>query len=147
MPATRIIALSDDLAVHADWLARAEPLHRQLRPNLAHDYADYLRRMFAEGAEMAVLVEADIVRAVSVYRCFHTTFHGRRFYLDDLVTDESQRGRGFGATMMGWCEQRARDRGCDVFDLDSGTQRPRTHKFYFKLDFGIFAFSFTKPLR
>lgn len=142
----KIIAITDDLAAHGDWLASSEILHRQLRPNLTFPYADYMRLMFSEGAEMAILAEGDTVRAIAIYRCHHTTFHGLRFYVDDLVTDEAQRSKGLGADILTWCESRARERGCDVLDLESGTQRPRTHKFYFRHDFSIFAFSFTKPL-
>jgi GNAT superfamily N-acetyltransferase len=144
---TQIIAVTDDLSGNAGWLAAAEALHRQLRPNIPHPYAAYMRRMFEEGAEMAILTEGDAVRAAAVYRCHHTTFHGLRFYIDDLITDEAQRARGFGAQMIAWCEARARQRGCDVLDLESGTHRPRTHKFYFRHDLGIFAFGFTKPLK
>ena len=142
-----VIAITDDLPANAGWLPAAETLHHQWRPNVPHPYADYMRRMFSEGAEMAILVEGETVRAAVVYRCHHTTFHGHRFYVDDLITDEAQRARGHGARMIAWCEARARERGCDVLDLESGIQRPRTHKFYFRHDLGIFAFSFTKPLK
>ena len=143
----QIVAVTDDLQAHAGLLAPMEILHRQPRPGIPHPYVDYMQRMFGEGAEMAILLQAGSARAAAVYRCHHTTFHGYRFYVDDLVTDEEQRGRGFGTKMIDWCERRARERGCDVLDLESGTQRPRTHKFYFRHDLGIFAFGFTKPLR
>jgi GNAT superfamily N-acetyltransferase len=106
-----------------------------------------MRRMFAEGAEMAILLAGGEVKSLAVYRSHHTTFHGHRFYVDDLVTDQAERGQGFGARMLAWCEARARERGCDVFDLESGVQRPRTHRFYFRAGLTIFAFGFTKPLR
>ena len=142
----QIIAITDDLATNAAWLAAAEPLHRQLRPGIPDPYVGYMRRMFDQGAEMAILTEGEAIRAIAVYRTYLTTFHGLRFYLDDLVTDETARSRGFGAQILAWCEQQARHRGCDVLDLDSGLQRARTHKFYFRHDFGICAFSLTKPL-
>jgi hypothetical protein len=95
----------------------------------------------------AVLVADGLPKALAVYRCHHTTFHGLRCYIDDLVTDEAQRSRGYGHTMLHWCEQRARDRGCESLDLESGVQRPRTHRFYFREGLSIFAFGFSKPLR
>ena len=144
---TGIVAITDDLAAHAGWLASAEALHVQLRPDIPGLYGDYMRRMFDEGAEMALLVEDGSVRAVAVYHCLHTTFQGYRFYLDDLVADAAHRARGHGRALMAWCEARARERGCDTFALDSGTPRARAHKFYFNLGFGIAAFSFGKSLR
>jgi GNAT superfamily N-acetyltransferase len=142
-----IVAISDDLKASHDWLARSELLHRSLRPTLPDDYPAYLRTMFAEGAEMAILHTAEVPRSLALYRCHHTTFHGYRFYIDDLVTDESQRARGFGAALFAWCEHRARERGCDTLDLESGVQRPKAHKFYFREGLSIFAFGFTKKLR
>jgi hypothetical protein len=49
--------------------------------------------------------------------------------------------------MITWCEERALTRRCDVLDLESGTQRPRAHKFYFRNNLAVFAFGFTKPLK
>lgn len=141
-----IVAISDDPKPDVSWLARSEALHRSFRPLLPECYEEYLGRMFAEGAEMAVLHTDGIPRSLALYRCYHTTFHGYRFYIDDLVTDEAYRGRGFGEALLSWCEQRARERGCDAFDLDSGVQRTGAHRFYFRKGLTIFAFSFTKQL-
>jgi GNAT superfamily N-acetyltransferase len=143
----KILPITDDLTLHAKQLSAAAPLHRSFRSSLPADYEAYMRQMFAEGAEMAVLLADGAVRSLAVYRSHHTTFHGLRFYVDDLVTDEAERGRGFGALMLGWCERRARERGCDTFDLESGVQRPRTHQFYFRQGLTIFAFGFTKSFR
>lgn len=139
--------LSDDEATMADWLARAEPLHRALRPNLPREYQAYLRLMFSEGAQMAVLHEAETPKAIAVYRIHHTTVSGRRLYVDDLVTAEEERGRGYGAALLLWCEETAREHGCDAFSLDSGVQRAAAHRFYFRHGLTINAFAFAKPLR
>lgn len=145
-PDTVIIPISDDLVAHADWLAASESLHRQLRPGLPPAYADYMRQMFAEGAEMAIAVEGSEVRAVAVYHARLTTFHGRRFYIDDLVADEAERSRGFGGQLLDWCEARARERGCAALDLESGVQRQRAHRFYFRRNLVIHTFGFTRDL-
>ena len=145
--ALEICPITDDLARYTAHLSAAAALHRSLRPKLPADYEAYMRQMFAEGAEMAVLLADGAVRSLAVYRSHHTTFHGFRFYVDDLVTDEAERSRGFGGRMLAWCENRARERGCNAFDLESGVQRPRTHRFYFREGLTIFAFGFTKHLR
>lgn len=71
---------------------------------------------------MAVLPVAGKPKALAVYRIHHTTFQGLRFYLDDLVTDEAERGQGLGAALLDWCVAEARSEGCDTFALDSGVQ-------------------------
>lgn len=139
--------LQDDEATITAWLRRSEPLHRVLRPSLPADYEGYLRRMFLEGAQMAVLHDAGEPRALAVYRMHHTTFQGRRFYLDDLVTDEKQRGQGLGAALIDWCEAKARAEQCDTFALDSGVQRAAAHRFYFRHGFTVGSFGFSKNLR
>jgi GNAT superfamily N-acetyltransferase len=145
--AREIIAISDSVEENLPLLLGSETLHRELRPGLPASYSDYMRRMFSEGAEMAVLLENGSPKSLAVYRCHHTTFHGFRFYVDDLVTGEAERGSGYGAALLSWCEARARERGCDTFALDSGVHRQRAHRFYFRHGLAIFAFSFTKALR
>ena len=141
------IAITYDLATHTHWLTKAEPLHRTLRPLIPQPYLDYMQLMFSEGARMAVLVENADVRALALYRCYHTTFHGRRFYVDDLVTDETHRSRGFGSHMLQWCEATARAMNADNFVLDSGLQRTRAHSFYYRHGLPILSFGFAKSLR
>ena len=143
----QFIAVTDDLPANAAWLAAAETVHRTLRPNIPNLYLDYMKRVFSEGAEMVVCVENDGVRALAVYRCYHNTFHGRRFYVDDLVTEEAKRGTGLGSEILQWCEARARLLNCDFFELESGVQRTQAHKFYFRNGRGIFQFGFAKLLR
>ena len=130
----------------AAWLARTEVLHRQLRPRIPPPYYQYLRAMMGEGAHLAVLVDGGIPRALAVWRVFHSTYAGKRFYVDDLVVDESLRGRGWGGSLIAWLEQRARDLSCDTFALDSGTQRHAAHRFYFRAGLVVSAFSFVKVL-
>jgi GNAT superfamily N-acetyltransferase len=130
----------------AEWLAQTESLHRQLRPALPIEYQAYMRLMFSEGAHMVVLHEAAVPKAIAVYRIHQTTYCGRRFYIDDLVTIETERSRGFGAALLHWCEEEARAKGCDTFTLDSGVQRMAAHRFYFRHDMAITAFNFSKSL-
>ena len=130
-----------------DWLSAAERVHRQLRPQLPADYAEKMRLVFRDGGEMCLAVRADRVVGIAVFREFENTHVGRRFYIDDLVTDESERSTGAGRALIAYLEQVARDRGCPGFDLESGTHRTRAHRFYFREGFYITAFSFRKEFR
>jgi len=128
------------------WLARAEAVHRQLRGALPQDYAGRLAAVFASGGRMLLGVEGQTVRAVAIWRLIENTYEGRRFYVDDLVTDEAHRSSGVGQFMLAGLEARARQLGCDVVALDSGTQRTRAHRFYFREGFVIPSFCFRKSL-
>lgn len=138
--------LHEEETTIAAWLMRSEHLHRSLRTSLPPGYAAYMRLMFSEGARMAVLHEAEVPKALAVYRIQHTTFHGRRFYIDDLVTVESGRGRGYGSALLQWCDGEARAQSCDTFALDSGVQRGGAHRFYFSRGLTITSFGFARPL-
>ena len=129
-----------------DWLVRAEKVHRQLRPQLPENYADKMKRVFAQGGEMCVVAEHDAVLGLAVFRCHDNTFAGIRFYLDDLVADEAARSRGIGRSLIAHLEQIARQRGAKAISLESGAQRALAHKFYFREGFTIPGFSFFKSL-
>ncbi len=127
-------------------LEQLESLHRQLRPTIPAPYQAYMRKMLQEGARVTVLTELDRPLCCAVWRVHHTTFHGIRFYVDDLVTDEQMRGKTLGKQMLDWLQARAKQMNADTFDLESGVQRGPTHRFYFREGLTIFALSFTRPI-
>ena len=128
-------------------LAAAEPVHCQLRPHLAGRYVESMRRVVADGAQMYVLLEGGEICAVSVFRVYENTFAGVHMYVDDLVTDESNRSRGAGSALLRHLQQLAVACGCDNLVLDSGTYRTRAHAFYFRESFFITSFDFVKRLK
>ena len=130
-----------------EWLAKAESVHRQLRPHLPVDYVGTMQRVFAGGGRMAVAVEQQQVHGVAVWRCYENTVNGLFLYVDDLITDESLRSRGVGKQLLDHCRDIARHLGCNVFALDSGTQRTQAHKFYFRQQMHISAFHFIEELK
>src|SRR5690606_38511895 len=67
---------------------------------------------------------------------------GRHIYVDDLVTDEASRGRGYGKAMLDWLKAEAQRLGCERLQLDSGTQRQDAHAFYLRERMRIEAFHF-----
>jgi GNAT superfamily N-acetyltransferase len=134
----------DGRVLDAARLAGAENVHRQLRPQMDADYAGAMQRIFADGGEMAVAVNGDEVAGVAVYRVFRNTHVGLRFYVDDLVTDESRRSMGVGKALLAWLQAEATARGCPGLDLESGVQRAGAHRFYFREGFIIPSFSFRK---
>ena len=148
MSAIRIVDITDSNGriVESDWLARAERVHRELRPHLPEDYAAKMQRVFAGGARMSVAVRDDAVVGVAVHRVHENTFDGVQMYCDDLVTNPDARSSGVGAALMRHMEALARAAGCAKFNLDSGTQRQQAHKFYFREGMVVTSFHFAKPV-
>jgi GNAT superfamily N-acetyltransferase len=144
----RIVDINDasgNVVEHA-WLAAAEGVHRQLRPHLPPDYAEKMRRVFAHGARMCVAVRDGRVAGAAVWRVHENTVDGVQMYVDDLVSDETQRSQGVGRALLLHMQRLARTAGCAKFNLDSGTQRQQAHKFYFREGMVVTSFHFAKPL-
>jgi GNAT superfamily N-acetyltransferase len=148
MSAIRVVDITDSAGriVERDWLARAERVHRELRPHLPEDYVGKMQRVFAGGARMSVAVRDDAVVGVAVHRIHENTFDGVQMYCDDLVTNPDARSSGVGAALMRHMEALARAAGCAKLNLDSGTQRQQAHKFYFREGMVVTSFHFAKPL-
>ncbi|WP_417066685.1 GNAT family N-acetyltransferase [Niveibacterium terrae] len=137
---------SSGSVIAGEWLLAAESVHRQLRPQLPDDYRFAMERVFAGGGRMVVLTDAQKVLGLAVWRVFADTFSGLKFYVDDLVIDEASRSLGAGHKLVTWLEQEARTLGAGSITLDSGTQRTRAHRFYFREGFVITSFNFKKQL-
>jgi GNAT superfamily N-acetyltransferase len=144
----QIVEVTDDGGAIVDpgWLRKAEAVHRQLRTQLPADYEGKMRRVFAGGARMCVAVDGDAVAGVAVYRMYENTMYGNQLYVDDLVTDETSRSKGVGRALLGHLERKARAAGYHNLTLDSGAQRQRAHKFYFREGMFATAFHFVKKL-
>ena len=128
------------------WLAKAENVHRQLRPKLCADYPAHLQRVFAGGARMVVAVRDGAVQGVALWRCYENTYNGMQLYVDDLVTDDGARSTGVGHALLEWLAAKGRELGCQSLTLDSGTQRVDAYRFYLRARFHITAFHFHKLL-
>ncbi len=134
---------SGDAALFLD---QSEALHRAFRPIIGPDYRAHMAEMFAEGAGIVLLFDDGEVRALAAWRAFHTTYCGYRLEIDDLVTDETQRSKGYGATLLTFVEAKARAMGCDTLTLNSAVPRARAHRFYFREGLHIAGFHFSKDL-
>ena len=149
-PVTRIdiagTALPLQKAGIEDALRQGELLHRAFRPQIEGGYVAYLQRMAEDGAGIVQLLDEDEVRAIAVWRTFLTTYCGRRFEIDDLVTAEGHRSKGYGATMIRALEAKAHSLSCDVVMLTSATWRTDAHRFYRREHYAIDAFQFVKRL-
>jgi GNAT superfamily N-acetyltransferase len=120
----------------------------QLRPHLSREeYVPTVRAMMAsDGFRLAALTDEGAVRAVAGYRFMTMLYCGRLLYLDDLVSDEQARSRGYGKRMLDWLKEEARREGCTEFQLISRTTREGAHRFYFREGFGIECFQFRTKL-
>lgn len=131
----------------ADIAATFDVMH-QLRPHLTREeYVSRVRELIAsDGLRVLALRDDGIVRAVGTYRLMDMLYRGKLMYVDDLVTDETVRSRGYGSRMIQRFREEAGALGCNEIQLISRTIREQAHRFYFREGFGIECFHFRLPL-
>ena len=119
----------------------------ELRPHLKKDYfLSTVREMEKGGYQLLFIEDDSAVVAVAGFRIARNLHMGKHLYIDDLVTAESQRSKGYGETLVQWLRELAIKEGCTYLNLDSGTHRGRAHKFYFEQGFTIASYHFSEEL-
>lgn len=128
-------------------LATWEVMH-QLRPHItAQEYVPIVRGMMdSDGYRLAAVVDDGEVRAVAGYRYMHMLYCGKLLYVDDLVTDDRVRSRGYGKALLDWLKARGGDEGCSELQLISRVTREQAHRFYFREGLAIECFEFRVKL-
>jgi GNAT superfamily N-acetyltransferase len=119
------------LAVEDDEIQSCYAVMAELRPHVAAD--DFLprvrRQMEIAGYKLAYLSDGE-VKAVAGFRVSECLAWGSFMYVDDLVSKDGERSKGYGGQLFDWLVEYARGEGCDQFHLDSGVQRFAAHRFY-----------------
>ena len=131
MPETKSPLWKIGLARTPEQIGRCSGVMRELRPHIkAIDFAARVLHQQQEGYQLAFLELDRVVRSVAGFRILNLLFSGRTLYLDDLVTHEGERSRGYGAALFDWLVEHARENECEHLTLDSGVQRFAAHRFY-----------------
>jgi GNAT superfamily N-acetyltransferase len=125
-------------------IRRCFPVMRELRTHItdAEDFVERVQRQRKQGYQLAFAESEGQVCAVAGYRFLESLFSGKNLYVDDLVTRDSDRSRGFGGELLDWLIKQAREKGCQNFELDSGVQRFDAHRFYFTKRMSISSYHF-----
>ncbi len=119
----------------------------ELRPHLAPaTFVSLIRQLMSEGYRLGFVEEAGEVVAVAGYRISTNLFLGKNLYVDDLVTANKARSKGFGRLLLAALRDIARQNDCNYLHLDSGVQRHQAHKFYFREGMTVSCFHFDEKL-
>jgi GNAT superfamily N-acetyltransferase len=112
-------------------IAGCFPVVVQLRPHLKRqEFVGCVRRMQRAGYRLAYLEANGLPVAVAGYRISYKLSAGPFLYVDDLVTDEPERSKGYGSHLLRWLVEQARAAGCSKVLLDTGVQRTDAQRFY-----------------
>ena len=125
-------------------ILRCHPVMRELRPlwQNPEQFVERVQRQQEQGYQLAFVESNEEICAVAGYRFMESLFSGKFLYVDDLVTRESDRSRGFGGELLDWLIEQAREHDCENLELDSGVQRFDAHRFYFSKRMSISSYHF-----
>lgn len=127
-------------------LLKAFPLIKQLgAPFSEETYLNLIEDMKKEGYKMFALYAEEEVVSVTGVSKLTTLQYGKHVCVNELVTDENQRSKGYGQILLSFINEWAKENSCDVVVLSSGLQRVEAHKFYeFKMGFDKISYGFKK---
>ena len=131
-----------------DAIASCYDVMAELRPRVSRaEFLPVIRAMQADGLRLACIREDGRVVAVAGYRLSTNLFYGKHLYVDDLVTSDSERSKGYGKELLAWLRALAVANDCDAFHLDSGVQRKRAHEFYLREGLELSSYHFSERLK
>lgn len=122
----QIAFITDDAGID-----RSFELMSRLRPRLSREeYLAAVPRLMAGTGYRLVGLEDDGLRALAGIRIGEWLHGGRYLEVEELVTAEADRSRGYGRALLAWIAGHARGQGCRQLRLLSGVQRTDAHRFY-----------------
>ena len=120
----------------------------QLRTHIGReDFVPRVRKQMNDfGFRLAYLEDEGEVKAVAGIRNSEWLHGGKYIEIDDLVSKDGDRSKGYGGQLFDWIVELARTEGCDHVRLLSGVQRFDAHRFYLKKRMNIEAHYFNLKL-
>ena len=119
----------------------------ELRPHLIKEnFFTLIKEMLAEGYCLS-FIEADGKAVAAIgFRYLQFLYNGKHFYIDDLATLSDYRKKGYGALLLNYVFDIAKQKGFKSVTLDSGHHRHEAHRLYLNKGFTISSHHFSKQL-
>ena len=109
----------------------------QLNPRLPELTMEKLQAVVDDpAATLLAVYQDDAVMGVAVV-LMYTTPSWRKARIEDVVIDETARGRGLGKALVERCIEVARQRGAEVVELQSARWRDAANRLYPALGFEL----------
>lgn len=103
----------------------AFPVMKHLRTHLdENSYLELVKEaQQKEGYRLLALYRDDKIVAVTGFMPMITLYNGRFIWVCDLVTEPSERSKGYGEKLLSYVHQWSEDNGYKIVSLSSGLQR------------------------
>lgn len=120
-------------------IAKAYSTFLELRPHLTNkdSFITQVLEQQKQGYEIRAIVQNDEVVACIGFRTITTLAWGKITYIDDLITKEKERSKGYGRILLEHIVEIARDGLCKEVHLDTGYARHAAHRLYLKQGFEL----------
>lgn len=103
----------------------------ELRPHLSlENFVAQVKRQVENSHFRLVYLAENEVKAVAGIRVAEWLARGKSLEIEDLVSTENERSKGFGGALFDWVVEYAKRENCTEVRLVSSVTRFRAHKFY-----------------
>ena len=109
----------------------------ELRPHLKDrdHFTSQVEAQQKEGYTLAAIFDEGKASACVGFRVMTTLAWGKILYIDDLITRDKWRGKGYGRKLLDYAIEQAKHLGCDQVHLDTGFTRHAAHRVYLSRGF------------
>jgi len=129
-------------------IARCFPVMSQLRPKIAEaDFVALVERLASLTGLRVAYLDDDGIKAVAGYRISEWLAGGRYLEIEDLVTAEAARSKGYGGRLFDWLVGVAAESDCRQVRLVSNVKRVDAHRFYLRKGMTLEAHYFSMNVR
>ncbi|WNB91631.1 GNAT family N-acetyltransferase [Bacillus sp. NEB1478] len=109
----------------------AFPVMSQLRTHLSEAlFYEMFQQMQKEGYNLIANYQNEKIVALAGFAILTNFYDGKHVYLYDLVTDGSERSKGYGEELLSYIESYAVQNNCNGVTLSSNLERVDAHRFY-----------------
>lgn len=109
----------------------------QLNPELPPLTDARLKKAIADPATTVLIVrDGDAISGTATVLVYSTPAH-RKARIEDVVIDESARGKGVGEALVRRCIEVAREKGAEIVELQSARWREVANRLYPRLGFEL----------
>ncbi len=120
----------------------------ELRPHLNPERVrEDFKVQLQEGYQLVYVGDETSAYALLGFRAIHFFYSGKTLYIDDLITSDVYRNKGYAGMLMDWVKQYAKDHNFDHLSLDSGFQRKNAHRLYLNKGLELESFHFGRKVK
>lgn len=135
------------IARHDKEILDCYPVMAELRPHVkADEFLPEVKRLAEIAGYKLVYLRDGEVKAAAGFRISEWLASGKYLEIEDFVSKDGERSKGYGGALFDWLVEYARNENCQQIKLVSRVTRFDAHRFYLRKKMNIEAHYFTLDL-